>query len=271
MTATSELRSSNRPAASQRRQSETNRLLTEARATSTPAERQRLLDEVVVTNLEVSRSIAHQYRNRGIPTDDLEQVAAMGLVKSANRYDPSKADDFLSYAVPTIRGEIRRHFRDLGWTIRPPRSIQELQTAMNTDASHQTHQGDDSDDAIATRLGVTTEKVREARAAQGCFNATSIDATQGADNEPLAARLVDDEFNEYASVEARVILHTLTKELSPRDRLILYLRFVEGRTQSEIGAEIGVTQMQVSRLLNRIITRMRNAAVGESEGLTVAS
>jgi RNA polymerase sigma-B factor len=260
-----------RTTAAERRQTETNRLLTRAQAAS-PAERQRLVDEVIVANLEVARSIARKYRNRGIPGEDLEQVACLGLVRAANRFDPTKADDFLSYAVPTIRGEVQRHFRDHGWAVRPPRSIQELQAAMNADAGDPSRSPEgDSDEDVAARLGVSVARVREARAAQGCFTPTSIDTPAGVDNEPLTAVLVDDEFDDYASVEARVILRTLTKELAPRDRLILYLRFVEGRTQAEIGEEIGVTQMQVSRLLDRILSRMRDRALADGTDAAVAS
>jgi RNA polymerase sigma-B factor len=261
-----------RVSAAEQRQSGTNHLLREAR-TAGPAERQRLLDEVIVANLEVARSVARRYRNRGIAVDDLEQVACLALVRAANRFDPTKADDFLTFAVPTIRGEIRRHFRDHGWTVRPPRSVQELQSAINADAADPGTGGarDDSDEQVAARLGVTAAQVREARAAQGCFAPTSLDAPGAGDREPLAATLVDDEFDEHAAVEARVILRTLVKELKPRERLILYLRFVEGRTQAEIGAEIGVTQMQVSRLLNRILTQMRQRALDSEASPGVAA
>jgi RNA polymerase sigma-B factor len=252
-----------RVSAAEQRQTATNEMLREAQAAG-PAERQRLLDEVIVANLEVARSIAGRYRNRGIAGDDLEQVACLALVRAANRFDPTKADDFLTFAVPTIRGEIRRHFRDHGWTVRPPRGVQELQAAINADAADPATGGvqDDSDEQVAARLGVTAAQVREARGAQGCFAPTSLDAPGVGDREPLAATLVEDEFDEHAAVEARVILRTLVKELKPRERLILYLRFVEGRTQAEIGAEIGVTQMQVSRLLTRILTQMRQQALG---------
>jgi RNA polymerase sigma-B factor len=272
-----------RSPAAERRQAETNRPLAEAH-TAGPAERRRLVDEVIVANLEVARSIAGRYRNRGIATEDLEQVAFVRLAQAANRFDPSKADDLLSYAVPTIRGEVRRHFRDLGWVVRPPRGVQELQSALNTDVADSSvrvgtasghgevpegpEHPEDSNDAVAARLDVTIEQVREARSARGCFQPTSLDALLGANREPLAASLVDDEFDEHAVVEARVILRTLTHELSPRDRLILYLRFVEGRTQAEIGKEIGVPQMQVSRLLDRILLQMRTRALGSSRSGT---
>jgi RNA polymerase sigma-B factor len=252
------------------RSARTNDLLRQAHQAK-GAERQSLIDDVIVENVQVAKSIARKYRNRGVPVEDLEQVACLGLVRAANRFDPTKADDFLAYAVPTIRGEVRRHFRDKGWAIRPPRAIQELQAAMNADAAEPHGVDGATDEAVAARLGVDVEQVREARAAQGCFSPTSIDTPFGADDEPLTASLADDEFDEHEAVEARVILRTLTRELSSRERLILYLRFVEGRTQSEIGAEIGVTQMQVSRLLTRILSRMRESALGGDLGGTLAS
>lgn len=251
------------------RQSWTNQLLAKAQRAS-GAERQRLLDEVVVANIEVAHSVASRYRRRGVATEDLEQVACLALVRAAGRFDPSKSDDFLSYAVPTIRGEVRRYFRDHGWTVRPPRSIQELQAAINKDAAD-SEGHDNTDDKVAARLGVEVDQVRAARAAQGCFAPTSLDVPDREGGEPLAASLVDDEYDEHAAVEARVILRTLTKELDSRDRLILYLRFVEGRTQAEIGEEIGVTQMQVSRLLARILGQMRERAAAEGAQVDVAS
>ena len=115
---------------------------------------------------------------------------------------------------------------------------------------------DDPQD-VADRLGIDPKDVSEALQAHGCFAPTSLDAPNQV-GEPWSASLVDDDFDEHEAVEARAILRTLTKELEPRERLILYLRFVEGRTQKEIGEEIGVTQMQVSRLLTRILTKMRS-------------
>ena len=243
------------------RQSTTNQLLRAAQQAG-PSERQRLIDEVIVANIDVARSVARRYRNRGIPSDDLEQVACVALVQAANQFDPAKAEDFLSYAVPTIRGEVRRYFRDQGWVVRPPRPIQELQAAIGKLAAHATHEL--SDDELATQLGVSPDEVRSARSAQGCFCPTSLDVPGREGGDSLGANLIDDEFDEYAAAEARTILSTLARDLKPRDRLILFLRFVEGRTQSEIGDELGVTQMQVSRLLARILGQMRERAVAAS-------
>ena len=112
------------------RRAETARLLDEASRTDSPQERAALHDQVIRINMQVAGEIARRYHNRGIPGDDLDQVANLGLVKAVQGFDPSHGADFLSFAVPTIRGEIRRYFRDFGWTIRPPRSVQELQTKI---------------------------------------------------------------------------------------------------------------------------------------------
>lgn len=250
------------------RQTKTRQLLLEAQHAG-PVDRQRLVDEVIVANIEMARSVARRYRNRGVPIEDLEQVACVALVRAANQFDPTKADDFLTYAVPTIRGEVRRYFRDHGWAVRPPRSIQELQSSLNKLASSSGRDGSDED--AASQLGVSVDEVRAARAAQGCFVPKSLDAAVRDGGESLGATLVDDEFDEYAAVEARVILDTLTRDLKPRERLILYLRFVEGRTQAEIGAEIGVTQMQVSRLLAKVLDKMRERAFAGERRVDIAS
>jgi RNA polymerase sigma-B factor len=231
-----------------------------------PAERRRLLDEVTVRNMEVARSIAAKYRSRGIPSEDLEQVAYVALVRAADRFDPEKADDFLTYAVPTIRGEIKRHFRDHGWTVRPPRRIQEVRALINHDRGEPIGATNAPAD-IAGRIGVKVAEVEDALNAQGCFHPVSLETPlwDGA-ADTIGGSLVNDDFDEHAAVEARVILRTLTKQLQPRERLILYLRFVENRNQAEIGEEIGVTQMQVSRLLSRILEKMRaQVASGEHQ------
>jgi RNA polymerase sigma-B factor len=236
------------------RSAATNRMLLEAQGAA-PTERKRLIDEVITRNIEVARSVASRYRNRGIPVEDLEQVACLALIRAANRFDPTKAEDFLTYAVPTMRGEIKRHFRDHGWVVRPPRRVQEVQALIRRSGHVQSDRPEDPQD-LADRLGVDVNDVNEALQAHGCFAPTSLDAPNRV-GEPWSASLVDDDVDEHEAVEARAILRTLTKELKPRERLILYLRFVEGRTQKEIGEEIGVTQMQVSRLLTSILTGMR--------------
>ena len=155
-----------------------------------------------------------------------------------------------------MRGELKRYFRDYGWTVRPPRRIQEIQARVSSEAAR-TGGGDDTVAALADRLELDVKDVNEAMQASGCFRPTSLDA--GLDDTAHGSWLATDE-REQDAAEARVMLGALAKELSSRDRLILYLRFVEGRTQSEIGTELGVTQMQVSRLLARILRDLRAKA-----------
>lgn len=244
------------PPARAKRNAQVNRLLSHAQH-ATGTRRRQLLDEVVVLMLPVARSVAARYRHRGVALEDLEQVACLALVGAANRFDPAKADDFLTYAVPTIRGEVKRYFRDHAWSVRPPRRVQEIQGLLARSDAARSASGNIDPQRAADELGLEVQDVEDALRAQGCFSPTSLDAPQLDGDATIGDLLVDDQFDEHAAVEARVILRTLTKDLTPRERLILYLRFVEGRSQAEIGEEIGVTQMQVSRLLSRILRDMR--------------
>jgi RNA polymerase sigma-B factor len=204
----------------------------------------------------VARSLALRYRDRGVPVEDLEQVAYLALVRAANRFDPAKADDFLTFAVPTVRGEIKRYFRDHGWTVRPTRRVQETQSLLLGAGIPADGRGETVPE-VSARLGIDQRDVDDALQAQGCFTPTSLDAPAHEDGLPMANTLVHDDFTDFDAVEARSVLRTLTLEMTPRERLVLYLRFFEERTQAEIGDEIGVTQMQVSRILTRVLDRMR--------------
>ena len=219
--------------------------------------------ELVIAHLHVARSIARRYRNRGIPADDLEQVARLGLVKAARNYDPTRQNDFLAYAVPTIRGEVRKHFRDHGWMVRPPRRIQELQGKILAAASDLTHELGRSPrpSEIAARLDRPVADIEEALAADGCFTPSSLDRPvgAGADAPSLGDVLPGDAVDEdLDAVDARVILGPVVRRLGDRDRKILQLRYVNGWTQEEIAQEIGVTQMHVSRLLTKILAHLRS-------------
>jgi RNA polymerase sigma-B factor len=231
------------------------------RASRHDRERKRLRDEVVRLNLDVAVSVASRFRNRGVPDDDLTQVACLGLVKAAQRFDPTYAGDFLSFAVPTIRGEVRRYFRDHGWVVRPPRHIQEMQARIGAveDELTQLLGRTARPDELASHLGEDEGDVVEALSANGCFVPTSLDLAVGTEERAtLAERIASEDVGPFA-VDARVILAPAVKDLSTRDQRILYLRFFEGRNQREIGDEIGVTQMQVSRLLARILRDLRRS------------
>ena len=232
-------------------------------------ERHALEDEIIRLNMPVASDCARRYRGRGVATEDLEQVAYLGLVKAVRGFEPERGPDFLAYAVPTIRGELRRHFRDLGWALRPPRSIQELQTrilSVESDLAQELGRSPRPSD-LARHLEVDLEQVLDALGASGCFHPTSLDAPTPEGEDALGDRLgtVDPAFQE---AEARVTLHAVLRGLTARERRILELRFFGGCTQAEIGADIGVTQMQVSRLLNRILTRLHDRLVDTGSSLS---
>jgi RNA polymerase sigma-B factor len=225
-------------------------------------EAQRIRDEIVRLNMGVASDCARRYRRRGVATEDLDQVAYLGLVKAVQAFDPARGFDFMSFAVPTIRGEVRRHFRDLGWTLRPPRSIQELQSrilAAESDLAQELGRSPRPSD-LALHLGVDLEQVLDALGASGCFAPASLDVATAEGDDPLGERIggVDPAF---ATAEARITLAAVMRGPSPRER----------RTQAEIGADIGVTQMQVSRLLNRILERLRERMLADAEATPSSS
>jgi len=237
----------------------TARLLDELHHTDDEREKQSLRAEVVVLNMGVARAIAHRYRQRGLAEDDLVQAAYVGLVKAANGFDPSHERDFLSYAVPTVTGEVKRYFRDFGWAVRPPRRVQELQGSIAKLSSELTQRLGRSPrpSEVAHRLGIDVENVIEALAADGAFTPASLDVPVGEDGAATLGDLMPDDNIEFSSAEARVVLGPAVRRLAARDRRILELRFFEGWTQEQIAQDIGVTQMQVSRLLSRILKDLR--------------
>ena len=240
----------------------TERLLDELSRTKGDDARERLVEEIVEINMCVADSIAARYRGRGVPHEDLQQVAYMALVRTVRNYSAEKGPNLLSYAVPTIRGEIRRYFRDQGWTVRPPRRVQELQWRISAVSS-----------ALSTRLGrpptaeelaeeleEDIEDIEEAQAAKGCFTPASLDMPVGDDPSATVGDLLSEQDGQddgHEAAEARVVLAPVVRRLGSRDRRILQLRFFQGCTQQEIADDIGVTQMQVSRLLSRIFHDLR--------------
>ncbi|SFC29922.1 RNA polymerase sigma-B factor [Nocardioides terrae] len=240
------------------RQQETARLFTEAHQATGP-ERDVLLNQVVLVNTGVARSLARRYARRGVPLEDLEQVAYTALVRAAHKFDPTVAADFLTYAVPTIRGEIKRWFRDHGWMVRPPRSLQELQSAAMQVREEASAHGDELRSAqIAAVLGVSEREVDEALSIRGCFTPASLDAPTDAVEEGASlSDLLPTYDDDLAAIEVRLMLEQAVANLTPRERLIVRLRFNEEMSQKEIGEVIGVTQMQVSRLLSKVLRRLR--------------
>ena len=238
---------------------EATQALLAAMALADDGERRLLEDRLVEVNLQIAVDVARRYRSRGVPIEDLEQVASLGLVKAARGYDPDRATDFLSYAVPTIRGEVRRYFRDHGWTVRPPRTVQQAQsriTAVESDLCQELGRAPRPSE-IAERLDLDLDVVVEALAANGCFSPTSLDATPTGAENAIGERLGEEDAS-FDSAEARVALLPLMAHLDRRERIMLEMRFFKGATQSEIGEVLGLTQMQVSRLLSALLARLRD-------------
>ena len=237
----------------------TDRLLLQAHKEGNAARRRELLDEVVLVNRGVAQAVAARYRQRGVAQDDLEQAAYEGLVKAVRKFDPTMGKDLLTYAVPTIRGEIQRYFRDQSWMVRPPRRVQELQWQVNQTIDRLSQElGRDPHEAeVKQELGASDADYRDALAAFGCFQPPSLDQPVMDSGLSLGDAIPDEDTSAQAAAEARTTLAPVVRRLSERDRRILYLRFFEGRTQHEIGQELGVTQMQVSRLLARIMRDLR--------------
>jgi RNA polymerase sigma-B factor len=214
---------------------------------------------VVELNMQIAVDVARRYRSRGVASEDLEQVAYLGLVKAVRGFDAERATDFLSYAVPTIRGEVRRYFRDHGWAVRPPRTVQQAQariTSVESDLCQELGRAPRPSE-IAERLDLDLDLVVEALAANGCFAPTSLD-TSAADAEAGIGEKLGDDDPGFDSAEARVALEPLLQHLDRRERIMLEMRFFKGATQSEIGEVLGITQMQVSRLLSALLARLRD-------------
>jgi RNA polymerase sigma-B factor len=250
------------PLTRRQRRERTSVVLAAAADTRSGSRRAELLEYVVRINMGVARSVASRYLNRGIDEDDLLQVAYMALTRAARDFNPDRHDDFLSYAVPTMRGELKKHFRDQGWTVRPPRRVQETQARITRAEGELVQELGRSPlpSEIAAHIGAEVDDVIEALAADGCFAPASLDRPLArADGEGAASLgdfLGEDDTTQPAA-EARVALAPVVRRLKERDRRILYMRFFEERTQQEIADDIGVTQMQVSRLLSRILRDLR--------------
>jgi len=241
------------------RESATQELFERRERCTGEAERQELLEAIVELNIEVARGIAQRFRNKGPEMEDLEQVAYLGLVKAAHGYRTTADTPFIGYAIPTIRGEVKRYFRDCAWTVRIPRRLQELQGMIGAKlpALEQELGREPSSAELAERLGVEVEEVDRARAARGCFAVLSLDRPEAEVGLSLADVIADEDDPTLDQLEAIDMLQPVLADLGARDRRILQLRFVDGLSQGDIGAAIGVSQMQVSRLLRQILDNLR--------------
>jgi RNA polymerase sigma-B factor len=223
-------------------------------------------EELVEMHLPLAEYLARRFEGRGEPLDDLIQVASLGLLKAIDRFDLERGVEFSTFATPTITGELKRHFRDKGWSVRVPRRLQEvgMQIARIIPLLSQEIGRSPTISEIAERLGRSEEEVLEGAQAAQAYSVQSLDApvSQG-DDRGVAERLgQEDEAMEF--VEAWAGVAHLIEELSPRDRRIIYLRFVKSQTQSQIAEELGISQMHVSRLLSRALLYLRGRAEEEA-------
>jgi RNA polymerase sigma-B factor len=223
-------------------------------------ERGRIRDELVEMHLALVEYLARRFRNRGEPLDDLVQVATIGLIKSVDRFDLERGVEFSTYATPTIVGEIKRHFRDKGWAIRVPRRLQELKLSLTKATSELSQRLGRSPTVaeLAGHLGMSEEEVLEGLESANAYSAVSLDAPDGGDEDsPAVADTLGVEDESLEGVEYRESLKPLLDQLPPREKRILLLRFFGNMTQSQIAADLGISQMHVSRLLARTLTQLR--------------
>jgi RNA polymerase sigma-B factor len=219
-------------------------------------------DELAEAHLALATHLAKRFDRRGEPLEDLVQVASLGLLKAIDRYDPDRGVEFSTFAVPTIVGELKRHFRDRAWTLRVPRRVQELHLELGVAVSTLTHELHRSPtiDELADRVGASTEDVLQAMEVGNAYRSDSLDAPipGGGNDQPnsLSARLGEEDPNLDEVVE-RSEISSLLDTLPERERTIIVLRFFAGLTQSEIAERIGISQMQVSRLLSRTLEQLR--------------
>jgi RNA polymerase sigma-B factor len=222
--------------------------------------RARIRDELVEMHLPLVEYLARRFRNRGEPLDDLVQVATIGLIKSVDRFDLERGVEFSTYATPTIVGEIKRHFRDKGWAIRVPRRLQELKLSLTKATSELSQKLGRSPTVaeLAGHLEMTEEEVLEGLESANAYSAVSLDAPDGGDEDaPAVADTLGAEDESLEGVEYRESLKPLLDQLPPREKRILLLRFFGNMTQSQIAADLGISQMHVSRLLARTLTQLR--------------
>ncbi|MEU6654111.1 RNA polymerase sigma factor SigF [Streptomyces sp. NPDC046900] len=220
---------------------------------------------LVELNLALVKFAASRFRTRSEPMEDIIQVGTIGLIKAIDRFELSRGVEFPTFAMPTIIGEIKRFFRDTSWSVRVPRRLQELRLDLAKAGDELAQKLDRAPTVteLAERLGISNDEVVEGMAASNAYTASSLDAQpEEDDSEGALSDRIGYEDNGLEGIEYIESLKPLIAELAPRDRKILSLRFVANMTQSEIGEELGISQMHVSRLLTRTLGRLR-------KGLTV--
>jgi RNA polymerase sigma-B factor len=229
-------------------------------------ERAEVRAELVALHLPLVEHLARRFRNRGEPLDDLVQVGTIGLIKAVDRFDLERGVEFSTFATPTIVGEIKRWFRDKGWSIRVPRRLQEMRQSLVVATGDLTQELGRSPTVaeLALRLSVDVDQVLEGLECANAYSTLSLDARdQGIWDGPSAGDLLGGDDEALATVEFRESLRPLLATLAPRERRIVMLRFFRQMTQSQIAADLGMSQMHVSRLLARSLAALRDGLTAE--------
>ena len=243
----------------------TRELFRQYKATGDPEVR----DQLIVSHLNLVRFLASKFKNRGEPLDDLIQVGTIGLIKAIDRFDPSRGLEFTTYATPTILGEIKRHFRDKGWSVRVPRRLQELSAKVNQANDELTNElsRSPSVEEIAKRVGASVDDVLEAMESSSAYSSVPLEGGGSSDDDD-APSVIDHyatEDENLAASDDRIVLEDAIRDFSPREKDVIRMRFFEGMTQVEIAERLGISQVQVSRLLRRALRRVQDKI--DPEGL----
>ena len=226
-------------------------------------------EQLIVSHLNLVRFLASKFKNRGEPIDDLMQVGTIGLIKAIDRFDPARGLEFTTFATPTIMGEIKRHFRDKGWSVRVPRRLQELSAKVNqtTDDLTRELQRPPSVAEVAERLGASVDEVLEAMESSSAYSSVPLEgAGQNADDD--APSIIDHyatEDDDLAASDDRIVIEDAMSEFTPREQEIVNMRFQQGMTQVEIAQKLGISQVQVSRMLRKVLKQVQEKL--DPEGL----
>ncbi|GAA2476831.1 RNA polymerase sigma factor SigF [Streptomyces thermolineatus] len=229
-------------------------------------ERTYVRDTLIELNLPLVRYAAARFRSRNEPMEDIVQVGTIGLIKAIDRFDCDRGVEFPTFAMPTVVGEIKRFFRDTSWSVRVPRRLQELRLALTKagDELAQTLDRSPTVPELAAHLGVSEEDVVDGLAVGNAYTASSLDSPPPEeDGESSLADRLGYEDTALEGVEYRESLKPLLAQLPPRERRIIMLRFFANMTQSQIGEEVGISQMHVSRLLTRTLAQLRQGLIAE--------
>ena len=217
-------------------------------------------EQLIESHLNLVRFLASKFKNRGEPLEDLVQVGSLGLIKAIDRFDPDRGLEFTTFATPTIMGEIKRHFRDKGWSVRVPRRLQELSARVNqvTDDLTSELNRTPTVDEIAERLDTSVDEVLEAMESSSAYSSVPLEGgtTEDEDAPGIIDRFATEDADLISSDDRIVIEETLAS-FSPREQDAIRMRFVEGLTQVEIAEKLGISQVQVSRLLRRALKRVQ--------------